>query len=153
MPSKVAGIWVAIVLALAAAMYALTASPAIDHSSALNAAFDARWMIAGTRLLAVAATAYLLASIVVRVHRGQWVRSAGTVEADQDSTQNVVDDQEDLQEQLRAAQDVIQDLEGQLAQADTTIAALRDRLSDPHDETGRGDADGTNEAGDRPTAP
>ena len=130
-------------------MYAVTEAPEIGHTSALNAAFDARWMIAGTRLLAVVATGYLLASIVVRVHRGQWVRSAGSLEADT-PTQDVVDDQEDLQEQLRVAQATIADLEEQLAQSRSMIQALSGTVGGSRAATDRGlsggaeDADGTN---------
>src|SRR4051812_2730370 len=107
----------------AVVMYLLTGNPHIRHSSAVNAAFDARWMIAGTRLVLFAAAAYLLASIAVRVRRGQWVRSAASVETDT-PTQDVVDDQEHLQERLRQAQLVIAELEGQVAQFRSMIQEL-----------------------------
>jgi hypothetical protein len=132
--------WAGAFVVLAVVMYLLTSTPHIRHSSAINAAFDARWMIAGTRLIVVAAAGYLLASIAVRVRRGQWVRGAASVETDT-STQDVVDDQADLQERLREAQRVIADLEGQVAQFRSMVQELTaDTVVSPGGSTG-GDPD------------
>jgi hypothetical protein len=127
-------------------MYLVTGTPHIRHSSAVNAAFDTRWMIAGTRLVVVAAAGYLLASIAVRVHRGQWVRSAASVETDT-PTQDVVDDQEALQERLREAQRVIADLEGQVAQFRSMIQELTgDTVESSGASTGRDPDEGLEDA-------
>jgi type VI protein secretion system component VasK len=132
--------WVGVFVVSAVVMYLLTGTPHIRHSSAINAAFDARWMIAGTRLVVVAAAAYLLASIAVRVRRGQWVRSAASVETDM-PTQDLVDDQEDLQERLREAQRVIADLEGQVAQFRSMIQQLTAATVDTPGGSTAGDPD------------
>lgn len=94
--------------------YGLTPEPSIKHTTALNAILDARLLIAAGRLLILVGIAYLLASIVVRVHRGQWVRGAGPVETDAPA-QALVDDQEDLQQQLEEAKVTIDDLRERLA--------------------------------------
>jgi hypothetical protein len=143
---------------LAVVLYLTADDPRIDHSSVLGATFDTRWMIAGARLLAVASAGYLLASIAVRVHRRQWIRSAGSVVADT-PTQEVVDDQRDLRERLEAAQQVITDLEEQLAEYRSMLQALSVTVGDPGAATDRdlseeaeGD-DGTDSTRDRPAAP
>lgn len=97
-----------------AVTYGLTPKPSIEQTSALNAIFDARLVIAAARLLVLAGIAYMLASIVVRVQRGQWVRGAGPVETDAPA-QALVDDQEDLQQQLEDAKRTIDDLRDRLA--------------------------------------
>jgi type VI protein secretion system component VasK len=106
--------WVVALALLAAVVYAGTATPHLRHDSALDTVFDARWLIAGARLLALVAVLYLLASIAVRVQHGQWVRSAGSVVTDATTAEAIAADREDLQRQLVAAKSTIDDLTGRL---------------------------------------
>lgn len=146
------------VAGLAVALYLTADDPHLDHSSVLGATFDTRWMIAGARLLAVVSAGYLLASIAVRVHRRQWIRSAGSVVADT-PTQEVVDDQRNLSERWEAAQRVIADLQEQLAEYRSMLQALSVTVGGPGAATDRGLSDeaegddGTDSARDRPAAP
>ena len=102
--------WTLGLVLLAAISYGTTPDPEITHSSALNAVFDSRWLVAGARLLLGVTIAYLLLSIGVRIKKRQWVRSAGPVETDASAAQDLADDQEDLQQQLKEAKKTIDDL-------------------------------------------
>jgi hypothetical protein len=130
------------VVVLAWLVYAGTGDPHIRHTSALNAVFDARWMVSGARLLAVVATVYLLASVGVRVRRGQWVRSAGSVVTDTSAAQALADDREDLQHQLVEAKATIDDLTERLGRS---LAAREESLATMG--TSRGSGPGTRATG------
>ncbi|MDX6300326.1 MAG: hypothetical protein QOF53_1540 [Nocardioidaceae bacterium] len=106
--------WVVGLVVLASLVYWRTDEPHLRHSSALNAVFDARWLVAGSRLLAAVVLVYLLISIGVRVHKGQWVRSAGSLDTDATPAQVIADDREELRRQLVAAKGTIDDLTDRL---------------------------------------
>lgn len=100
-----------------------TPTPRLRHTSTLNALFDSRWMLSGARLVVAAAMVFLLVSIVVRVWRRQWVRSAGTIETDAIAAR-VSDDREDLQRELDASKETINQLRARLEES----LAARDEL-------------------------
>lgn len=120
-------------LALAALSYATTGDPHLRHTSAVNAIFDARWLVAGARLLAALVMLYLLGSIGVRVHRHQWVRSAGSVDTDPAPAQAIADDRVELQQQLANAKRTIDDLAERLDRSLADRTASRASM-----ETARG---------------
>lgn len=118
--------WVVGLLVLAVLVYAGTGEPHLRHTSALNAVFDARWLVAGSRLLAAVVLVYLLASIGVRVHRRQWVRSAGSLDTDPSPAQVMADDRERLQQQLVEARATIDDLSGRLEEDLAAVQRARE---------------------------
>lgn len=123
--------WLLVLSALGVAVvawtYWRTGEPRIPHSSALNAAFDSRLLIAGARVLVGAGIGYLLLSIGVRVRRGHWVRNAGPFQADSSrSTQEVADSQQQL---LRDAQDARRQIEDLQARLSRSLDAQRDLLA------------------------
>ena len=77
--------------------------PGLTHTSVLNAWFDTRWMIGLLRLLAVAASAYAIESMAVRVARGQWLSQAGPMKAEVEQVQDVLEDRDRLREELGTA--------------------------------------------------
>jgi hypothetical protein len=142
--------WTVGLLVLAALVYWRTAEPHLRHSSALNAVFDARWLVAGSRLLAGVVLVYLLVSIGVRVHQGQWVRSAGSLDTDATPAQVMADDREDLRHQLVAAKATIDDLTDRLERSlwlpadgplDQPLAARVPTMEVPPADDRREDAD------------
>jgi len=91
------------------------APPGLAHSSVLNVLFDSRWVVGGVRLVVLAVALYLLLSIVVRVEQDQWLKHVGPADVETDETvRQLTDDQADLQ--------------ARLADADRTIAELRQQL-------------------------
>ena len=112
--------WVVGLVVLAGLVYWRTDEPHLRHSSALNAVFDARWLVAGSRLLAAVVLVYLLVSIGVRVHKGQWVRSAGSLDTDATPAQVIADDREELRHQLVVAKATIDDLTDRLERSLTS---------------------------------
>jgi peptidoglycan hydrolase CwlO-like protein len=141
-PAVLGGLIGAVAIAV---MFVATDAPEMAHTSAMSALFDDRLLLSLARLLIVAAILYVLASIAVRVSRGQWVRAAGPVQTDA-PTQQIADDQADLQQQLEQAQDVIEDLSERLREsvdARRTLAATMGerREIDPARESD--DDDGT----------
>jgi hypothetical protein len=127
--------WLVGLLVLGAVVYAGTDDPRIRHTSALNAVFDARWLVAGARRLALVAVVYLLLSIGVRVQKGQWVRSAGSVDTDASPAQALADDREDLQHQLVEAKATIDDLTERLGRS---LAVREASLATMKTSRGRG---------------
>jgi hypothetical protein len=116
-------------------VYATTEAPHIRHTSALNTVFDTRWLVAAGRLLAVTVIAYLLASIAVRVTRGQWVRSAGSLTTDVAATRAITEDQRELQQRLREADQTIDALKANLARSLEDRRALLARM-EGHEQRG-----------------
>ena len=108
-------LWCLIVVGLTLALAAGTSDPGMRHTNVLNSVFDTRWMIAGSRLLAVTVFGWAMVSIGVRVSRGQWIRTFGPVSSEV----------RDGAEQLVSSQ---RTLEARLVAADAEIAALQDRL-------------------------
>jgi hypothetical protein len=127
--------WSVGLVLLAAVVYAATDDPRIRHTSALNAVFDARWVVSGARLLALVAMVYLLVSIGVRVQRGQWVRSAGSVDTDASPAQALADDRDLLQHQLEEAKTTIDDLTERLGRS---LAAREASLASMESSRGTG---------------
>jgi hypothetical protein len=105
-----------------------TDEPRMAHTSALNAVFDSRWMVAGARLLALLLLVYTVASLGVRVSRGEWARSVGPVATD---ATGLIESQEDLQEQLDAARATIEDLRLRLKSSDDRYLDLVARMEPP----------------------
>ena len=141
--------WVACAAVTAAALAAawwLTEDPSLEHDSAIDALFDSRLLIGWSRLLVLAAVVYLLASVVVRVTRGQWARGAGPVETDA-PTQALADDQADLQAQLLDARATIDDLQDRLTRCLEARVDATATMGPPRD-TASGDA---RDQGERPT--
>jgi uncharacterized alpha-E superfamily protein len=96
-----------------------TAKPHLQHSNAINAVFDASYMVAGSRVLAIAVFGWGLASIGVRIERGQWIRTVGPVTADaQEGAEDLVVNQTALQKLLEGAESRIADLEIRLQESD-----------------------------------
>lgn len=116
-------------------VYLSTGEPHVRHTSALNTVFDARWLMAAARLLAIVVIAYLLASIAIRVTRGQWVRSAGSLSTDAAAARAITEDQRELQQRLHEADRTIDDLKDNLARSLEDRRALLARL-DEHDQGG-----------------
>jgi hypothetical protein len=127
--------WLVGLVVLGAVVYAGTDDPRIRHTSALNAVFDARWLVSGARLLALVAVVYLLLSIGVRVQKGQWVRSAGSVDTDASPAQALADDREGLQHQLVEAKATIDDLTERLGRS---LAVREASLATMETSRGRG---------------
>jgi hypothetical protein len=113
-----------------------TPAPGLRHTSALNALFDSRWLLAGARLVVAVAMLYLLASIAVRVWHRQWVRSAGSIETDA-SAARVSDDREDLMRQLDASKETIDVLQSRL---EDSVAARAELLATLEARSRRPDA-------------
>jgi hypothetical protein len=125
--------WCVGLVALGALLYWQTDDPHLRHSSAVNAVFDARWLVAGTRLLIAVAVGYLLLSVGVRIRNGQWVRSAGPVVTDAGPAQAIAEDQEDLQQQLSEAKATIDDLTERLDRSLQARQALLGTMGEPRD--------------------
>jgi hypothetical protein len=102
--------WTLCLVLLAVLTFWRTDEPHLRHSSALNSIFDARWLIAGARLLIGVTLVYVLLSIGVRIQKGQWVRSAGSLETDAGPAQAIADSQQDLQQALGVAKATTDDL-------------------------------------------
>jgi uncharacterized membrane protein YraQ (UPF0718 family) len=129
-PPLLAG--VAVVVAYLATLWG-TPPTHIEHGTALNAVFDARWLVAAARLLVAVTIAYLLASIVVRVHRGQWVRNAGPLQTDA-ATQAITEDREALVTELADAKATIDDLRAKLTRSLLAREELVDSIERRADE-------------------
>ena len=128
--------WGAVVVAATLALVAGTQDPRMRHTNVFNAVFDTRWMIAGSRLLAVTLFAWAMLSIGVRVSRGQWIRTFGPVSSEvRDGAEQLVSSQHTLEDRLEAADARIADLQDQLREADR-----RTREVATMDETGAADA-------------
>jgi hypothetical protein len=120
--------WIVALLAGATVMYALTDDPRITHSSALNAVFDTRWMVAATRLVVIVLGLYLVASVAVRVRRGEWAKSVGPIDSQtQEEAQTLSEAQQAVQQRLAAAQETISDLTYRLKVSDDLIRQLNVR--------------------------
>lgn len=98
--------------------------PGLRHTSVLNALFDSRAVVGGTRVLGLALAVYLLVSVVVRVERDQWLRNVGPADVAGREIEDVADDRAALQELLAEAEETIQDLRQQLGEADSAYRAL-----------------------------
>jgi hypothetical protein len=122
-----AGTWRLVAAAVAVVAFVLvllsTPAPRLRHTSALNALFDSRWLLAGARLVVAVAILYVLASIAVRVWHQQWVRSAGSIETDA-SAARVSDDREELKRQLDASKETIEELQARLQDSVAARAEL-----------------------------
>lgn len=106
-------------------LFATTGEPRIQHSSALSAVFDSRWMIAGVRTIGAVLALYIAVSVAARVQQGQWVKSVGPVATDvQGEMQSVADSQQDLQQKLASAQRTIQRLTARIEATDVLVAQL-----------------------------
>jgi hypothetical protein len=123
--------WSLGLVVLAGLVYWQTDDPRVPHTSALNAVFDARWLVAGARLLVGVTVVYLLLSIGVRVRNRQWVRSAGPVITDAGPAQAIAEDQEDLQQQLSEAKATIDDLTVRLDRSLEARQALLGTMDEP----------------------
>lgn len=91
-------------------------APGLRHTSVLNVLFDSRWVVGGTRLVGFAAGLYVVASIVVRVSRDQWLRQVGS--ADVETSRSVVEvtrDRAELQAALDRAEQTIARLSAEYA--------------------------------------
>jgi hypothetical protein len=123
--------WSLGLVVLAGLVYWQTDDPHVPHSSALNAVFDARWLVAGARLLVGVTVVFLLLSIGVRIHNRQWVRSAGPVVTDAGPAQAIAEDQQDLQQQLSEAKATIDDLTERLDRSLEARQALLGTMDEP----------------------
>ena len=128
--------WCVLVAVATVLLAAATHEPRMRHSNVLNAVFDTRWMIAGSRVLAVTVFAWAMVSIGIRVSRGQWIRTFGPVSSDvREGAEQLVSSQEELEARLLAADTRIASLQQQLREAD-----LRTRPVATMDETRPPDA-------------
>lgn len=104
------------VLVLGAVVLVPERAPGLRHDSVLDVLFDDRWVVGGTRTLGLAVALYLLASISVRVVRGQWLRQLGTADVETDrSIREVASDQGELQDALDQANATIDGLRREYA--------------------------------------
>lgn len=132
----------AVAVAVATVVVAVsTHEPRMRHSNVLNAVFDSRWMIAGSRVLAATVFAWAMVSIGVRVGRGQWIRTFGPVSSEvREGAEQLVSSQEDLEAQLVAADARIASLREQLREADLrTRQVATMEGTRPHDAPPGGD--------------
>ena len=125
--------WAATVAVFGLVLVRLTDEPHLEHTSALASIFDSRWMIAGARLLAATALLYVVASVGVRIGRGEWARSIGPVDTD---AERLVSSQEELREQLQAAEATNADLLEQLQKSEARRREAEARLASEPDQGG-----------------
>lgn len=125
--------WATTVVVLGVVLVVVTDDPHLAHTSALASIFDSRWMIAGARLLAATALLYVVASVGVRIGRGEWVRSIGPVDTD---AERLVSSQELLRERLEAAEATNADLLEQLQKSEARRREAEARLATDPDQGG-----------------
>lgn len=118
------GLAVLAVLVVGALLLVPHEPPRLRHTSVLNALFDSRAVIGGTRLLALAGSVYLVLSIVVRIEQDQWLRNVGPASVAGREIEDVADDREALRERLAEADAAIRTLQQQLDAADSALRAL-----------------------------
>lgn len=112
-------------VALGIYIFATTDEPELGRTSALNAVFDSRYMVAGGRTVGALLALYVAVSVAARVQQGQWVKSVGPVNTDvQEDMQSVADSQEDLQQELTSARKTIQRLTARIEATDVLVAQL-----------------------------
>lgn len=130
------GLALVVVLLVGALVLVPDRAPALKHSSVLNALFDSRAVIGGTRLVALVGALYLLLSIVVRIEQDQWLKHVGPADVAGRQIEDVADDREELRNQLGDANATIHSLRQQLAAVDAAYRALA--AGDGEADTGPG---------------
>lgn len=125
-----------VLLVLLAVAGALTGAPHLRHDSLLDTVFDTRWLIALTRLVALAVGLYLIGSVVALAGHGQWIRRVGPVDAE--VVNAVAADQGQLQTELETARREIVTLRAELAEALAELDRLVNTGPTESDRPGEG---------------
>lgn len=108
--------------------------PQFEDPTFLEAVFDSRFAITCARVLVLAATVYVVFSVIALIRRGQWLVGAGPFKVSE-SVRAIEREREQADESLNQAIATIIDLERQLEETESELSHARDQLAALREES------------------